>query len=122
MDVSYLTNRLSGKAEMTAWRGSSPYHKFPMSNNNTKKTKQSLKQLQNHLRITLGLWTNTADDLENTAGIQVDANMKEALFFAAAIYRTCCVDLQGVLDGKVILDKSDASFTPVAALIDQGGN
>lgn len=122
MDVSYLTNRLSGKAEMTAWRGSSPRHKFPMSNNNTKKTKQSLKQLQNHLRVTLGVWAKTAADLENTAGIQVEANMKEALYFAAAIYRTCCVDLQGVVDGKVILSPEDGVMKPVDALIDQGGN
>lgn len=93
-----------------------------MSNNNTKKTKQSLKQLQNHLSITLGLWNKTADDLENTAGIQVEANMKEALFFAAAIYRTCCVDLQGVVDGKVILSAEDGIMKPVDALIDQGGN
>lgn len=93
-----------------------------MSTNSTKITKQSFKQLQNHIRITLKLWTDTADALEKAASEQVDPNMRDALFLPAAIYRTCCVDLQGVLDGKVILSAEDGMMKPVDALIDQGGN
>lgn len=95
---------------------------LPMSQNSTKKTKTSLRQLQKHLSTTIDLWTKTADELERQAGESEDPNMKEALYLPAAIYRTCCVDLKGVLDGRVILDKQDKAFQEMPALIDQGGN
>lgn len=88
-----------------------------MSQNSTKKSKQSLKQLQNHIRVTLDIWNKTAESLEKSAREQVDDNMREALYFSAAIYRTCVVDLQGVVDGKVILSKDDGALKPVDALV-----
>jgi len=93
-----------------------------MSNNSTKKQKQSFKQLQKHLAKTVDLWTKTADELERQAGESDNPNLKEALYLPAAIYRTCCVDLNGVISGEVILDKEDKAFQAMPALIDQGGN
>lgn len=89
-----------------------------MSQNSTKKSKQSLKQLQKHLLTAIDLWEKTADELERQAGASEDPNMKEALYLPAAIYRTCCVDLRGVASGEVILDKGDKAFKPMPALID----
>jgi hypothetical protein len=88
-----------------------------MSNNSTKKQKQSYKQLQKHLKATVDIWTKTADELERQAGESEDKNMQEALYLPAAIYRTCCVDLKGVISGEAILDLADSPFKPNAAAI-----
>lgn len=88
----------------------------PMSNNSTKKQKTSLKQLQAHISTTIDVWDKTAKELESKASKEEDKNVGEVLFFAAAIYRTCGIDLKGVLDGKVILDKADKPFQAVEAL------
>jgi hypothetical protein len=88
-----------------------------MSNNSTKKQKQSYKQLQKHLSVTSDIWTKTADELESKASAETDKNVSEVLFFAAAIYRTCCVDLKGVISGEAILAMGDSPFKPNAAAI-----
>jgi hypothetical protein len=90
-----------------------------MSNNSTKKQKQSYKQLQKHLKATVDIWTKTADELERQAGESQDPNMQEALYLPAAIYRTCCVDLKGVISGEAILDVADSPFKPNAAAISE---
>ncbi len=91
-----------------------------MSNNSTKKQKASYKQLQKHLVKTVDLWTKTADELERQAGESENPNMKEALYLPAAIYRTCCVDLKGVISGEAILDVADSPFKPNAAAAVEG--
>lgn len=93
-----------------------------MSQNCTKKTKTSLKQLQKHLKATVSIWTKTADNLEAQAEKEKDENMQHALYLPAAVFRGCATDLQGVIDGKVILDKADKAFQAMPALIEQGGN
>ena len=80
-----------------------------MSNNSTKKSKQSLKQLQKQLKATIKIWSGTADHLEKEAERALDEGTKEALYLPAAIYRTCCVDLEAVVSGEAILFEEDAA-------------
>lgn len=89
-----------------------------MSQNSTKKSKQSLRQLQKHLKTTVDIWTKTAQNLEAQAEKEADENMKHALYLPAAVFHGCATDLQGVIDGKVILDKTDKAFQEMPALID----
>lgn len=81
---------------------------FPVSKNTTKKAKQSLRSLRRQVEDTLKIWSSTADRLESDANKSENPVMREALYLPAAIYRTCCVDLEGVLKGTVILSEEDA--------------
>jgi hypothetical protein len=81
-----------------------------MSNNSTKKQKQSFKQLQKQLKTTIAVWEKTADQIEMQADKDgTTPSLYEVLMMSAAIYRTCCVDLRGVYDGRVVLSEEDAA-------------
>lgn len=90
--------------------------------NSTKTKKQTAEKLREQMATTVGIWRGTADDLEKKAAADTEKMVADALYFAASIFRSCAVDLEGVVNGSVILSKTDTPFAPIPGIVNGGQN